>query len=172
MVFSLLLAAGLSVSSAQSIDMRGVYVIQNQGSQKCLDVADRNPNNGANLQQWDCVDGDAQKFVLEQSPLSRWPSDVVIKSRLSGRCLDVAARSVDNGANIQTWDCSDTTNQTFKMVTQQNTPGGLLGFQSANGGRCLDVAGRSVDNGANLQQWDCVLGPNQLFRLVQVGWQD
>jgi hypothetical protein len=128
-----------------------------QGGGLCLDVQDRNPNNGANLQQWACVpDAAAQTFSLR-----RVDGGYAIVSALSGRCLDVQERNHDNGANLQIWDCLYSPYQTFRIT---NATGNQFNLANVGTGRCLDVADRRVDNGANIQQWDCSPGANQRFQ--------
>jgi hypothetical protein len=38
----------------------------NVATQKCLDVQDKNPRDGANIQQWDCSGVDNQAWRLQK----------------------------------------------------------------------------------------------------------
>lgn len=83
----------------------------------------------------------------------------------AGRCIDVSSSSVENGANIQLWDCHGGANQQF---TFESAESGYYLVRNVHSGRCLDVWGWSTENGANIAQWDCHGGHNQQFAVEDV----
>ncbi|WP_370979583.1 RICIN domain-containing protein [Agaribacterium sp. ZY112] len=92
-----------------------------------------------------------------------------MKSRSSNRCLDLAAGSSANGANIQQWGCNgNNTNQDF---TFQSAGGGYYLVKTKHN-KCVDIGGKQTTNGANVLQWNCYNGDNQKFKLVDKsnGW--
>ncbi|MBV7328547.1 RICIN domain-containing protein [Chloroflexi bacterium TSY] len=88
-----------------------------------------------------------------------------IVSANSGLCLDISAHSIENGGNIQQYECHYGNNQRWQLVKL----GSHYKIVSVHSGLCLDVSGHSVANGGNIQQYGCHYGKNQRWRLVQVG---
>ena len=84
----------------------------------------------------------------------------------SGKCLDVSAASLVNGANVQQWACNSGANQRWKLVSMGDGYNQLVAKHS---GKCLEVSGASVKNGANVQQWSCTGGDNQRWKLMSMG---
>ena len=112
--------------------------------------------------------GDADDFGGEQaSPLAgRLDGTYRVRSVQSGKCLDIKDRSRINGATVQQWDCSNQSNQTWRVTTV----GDQYRIESLHSGKCLDVRDRSTRDGAGIQQWDCGSNqPNQTWRLVSSG---
>ncbi len=71
----------------------------------------------------------------------------------SGKCLEVAGGSADNGALLQQNSCSaGSTRQQWRVVSSS-----AGGFTLANVGstRCADVPSGSTTSGVQLQQWGC-----------------
>jgi Ricin-type beta-trefoil lectin domain len=84
----------------------------------------------------------------------------------SGKCLDVAGKSLQNSANVQQWSCTGGDNQRWTLVAMGDGSYEVVGKQS---GKCLDVAGQSLLNAANIQQYTCWGGQNQRWRFVSTG---
>ena len=78
------------------------------------------------------------------------PGTYNIKSVDSGKCLDVAYASHENGGNIYQWDCHGGNNQKWELVPD----GPNFQIKSVDSGKCLDVDA-SQENGDNIYQWDC-----------------
>jgi hypothetical protein len=68
----------------------------------------------------------------------------------SGKCVDVAAASTADGANIQQYQCNGTGAQKFDVANMGN---GVLRILNANSGKAIDVAAAALNDGANIQQW-------------------
>ncbi|GHF43490.1 hypothetical protein GCM10018790_21400 [Kitasatospora xanthocidica] len=90
----------------------------------------------------------------------RIPSSSTLVNAHSGKCLEIADWSWDNGAPARQWDCTGGANQRWNF----QLAGGIMMLVNAHSGKCLEVADWSMDNGAPARQWDCTGGWNQ-------GWQ-
>ncbi|GAA2207426.1 hypothetical protein GCM10009850_028840 [Nonomuraea monospora] len=76
----------------------------------------------------------------------------VLASGASGKCVEVAGSSPDNGAPLTQIACSTTaTNQQFKAVPQ----GSVYNLANVGSGRCIDVPNSTTTSGTQLQQWGC-----------------
>ncbi len=150
------LGAGSNTVSgdASTGEITGVHRLRARHSGKCLDVAGVETRNGANVQQWQCHDGNNQKwrFTLKGDGY------YVLTALHSGKCLDVASAGGNNGDNVQQWDCHNGKNQTWKITADG---GGNYRLTAAHSGKCLDVAGIGTGDGTNIHQWECHGGDNQ-----------
>lgn len=88
-----------------------------------------------------------------------------IVSKRSGKSLDIAGQSIENGANLGQWDYWGGSNQ--KWVIEEKEDGSFL-IVNLYSGKCLDVSGGSNENGANVLQWDCWGGDNQKWNIAFV----
>ena len=85
----------------------GFWKIVSAYSGKCLEVA--NPwYDGEVVRQNGCHDGDTQDFTIEYSAGSHF-----IRTRVTGKCLDVSGYGLGNGAYIVQWGCNWMLNQRF-----------------------------------------------------------
>ena len=73
-----------------------------------------------------------------------------IVSTHSGKCVDVAAASVTDGAKIQQYECNGTGAQKFDI---SDLGQGVYRIVNANSGKAIDVAAASTADGANVHQW-------------------
>ena len=87
-------------------------------------------------------------------------------ARHSGKCLDVYAASVDDGATIIQYACHGGPNQRWRL---ERTGDGYVRLIATHSGKALDVDGASTDNGAFLIQWPSHGGTNQQWQLQAVG---
>lgn len=86
-----------------------------------------------------------------------------ITSCLTGKALDAAEHSTEQGSNVQVWDYSfGQKNQLWYLKNEGNN---WYSIRNANSGLALDVTSASKDNGANVQQWSCNLTDAQLWYL-------
>ena len=132
-------------------------------SKKCLDVAGASLQNGAEVLQWSCHGGDNQKWFVEiQKPRQSRHLIVAIRSKKSGKCLDVYGGQAQNGARVIQWDCHYGDNQLWEIVRVKNSKR-LAMLKSVHSGRCLDVSGVSTNDGAKIIIWDCHGGGNQVW---------
>jgi hypothetical protein len=128
-------------------------------SGKVLDVKGASKDNGAPIHQWDWVDGDNQKWRLDDVGSGLWR----IVSVHSGKVLDVKDASKDNGAPIVQWDWWGGDNQKWRL---EHVGGGIARIVSVHSGKVLDVKDASRDNGAPIVQWDWWGGDNQKWQLA------
>ncbi|WP_020524108.1 RICIN domain-containing protein [Catelliglobosispora koreensis] len=75
----------------------------------------------------------------------------------SGRCVDVAAASTANGAQVQLWDCHGGTNQRWTHTATRQ----LMVY----GNKCLDAYNQGTANGTRVVIWDCNGQANQQWNL-------
>ncbi|WP_202127784.1 beta-1,3-glucanase family protein [Clostridium sp. C8-1-8] len=96
-----------------------------------------------------------------------------IKSKVSGKALDVKDASTSDGAKIQQWTSTGATNQQFKVVDVGN---GYYKLIAVNSGMALDdpnfstSAGtqlqQAVDNGSDAQRWQIVDMGSGYYKVV------
>lgn len=127
-------------------------------SGKLVEVAGAQNGDSANVQQYDDVGGDHQRWLLE----STGDGYFKIMTRHSGRCLDVQNSSNADAANVLQYGCGGSANQRFQLGL--NPDGLSFSLQAKHSGKCLDVSGVSTANQANIYQWGCTGGDNQSFR--------
>ncbi len=141
------------------------YKIVAKQSCRCLEVAGAGKQDGANVQQWWCHDGDHQKWIFKPAGAHGGSPTYQIIAVHSGKCLDVAGASMNDGANViqYTWHGSD--NQRWKVIP---AGGDYYQIQSVQSNKSLDVAGASVQDGANVIQFSWHNGDNQMWRLEEV----
>ncbi len=80
----------------------------------------------------------------------------------SGKVLDVAGLSTENGANIYQWEYVGGDNQMWKFV---HAGDGYYTIACKRSGKYLDVSGASTADGANIIQWPSHGGNNQKWKL-------
>ncbi|MBQ4819162.1 RICIN domain-containing protein [Aquimarina sp. MMG016] len=125
----------------------GTYFIRTKNN-KCITVSEQSAANGANINQWQCVNQTNQKWTFNAKGQGYYE----IRNLNSNKCLDISGVSEDNGANVHQWNCHGRDNQQFIITA---VGGGKFLITAKNSGRCLDIAGGNAANGANLQQWGC-----------------
>lgn len=89
----------------------------------------------------------------------------VIKSKNSGKALDVSWGSRDNGANVLQYSYCGYANQKWYIERQSN---GYYIIKSNTSGKVLDVEARSMSNGGNVLQWEYKGGDNQEWKIENV----
>lgn len=91
------------------------------------------------------------------------PGIYFIKSRQSGKCLDVPSGRVDDGVFLQQWDCNDLAPQKFRLTPTDN---GYVRLENIASGKAVDAYERGTADGTPIQQYGYGGGENQQFRLV------
>lgn len=89
----------------------------------------------------------------------------VIKSKNSGKALDVSWGSKDNGANVLQYSYQGYANQKWYIERLSN---GCYIIKSNTSGKVLDVEARSMSNGGNVLQWEYKGGDNQEWKIENV----
>lgn len=143
----------------------GVYRLVSKNSGRALDVDKCATENGANVQQFDWLGGDCQRWQLEALGDGYYK----ITSQNSGRVLDVAACSKDNLANVQQYDWLNNDCQKWRI---EQVGGSFYRLVNKNSGRVLDVDACSTENFGNVQQFEWLGGDCQRwgFELVEPGY--
>jgi glucosylceramidase len=90
------------------------------------------------------------------SPTPTGTGAVVLRGVFSGRCVDDAGNSADNGTQVQIYDCNGTSAQRWTI--------GSNGTLRVNG-KCMDVRDRGTSNGSRVQIWDCTGASNQAWQV-------
>ena len=84
----------------------------------CLDVAGKDMNAGANVQQYPCNAGRNQQWRL--APIGDGAYRVFAAH--SDLCLDVKAADTRAGANVQQYPCHDGDNQAWRLIATEARP--------------------------------------------------
>ncbi len=91
------------------------------------------------------------------------PSPVVsIVNTGTGKCVELAAGSPADRANVQQWTCDGSTKQHWTLA---QIPAGAQMITNVASGKCLEVVDGSVAEGANVQQSSCRPVPHQHWRI-------
>src|SRR5690606_11520298 len=90
----------------------------------------------------------------------------VITNQLSGKALDVAGRSTDDGANIIQWTYGGNSNQQWDVTNLGN---GYYSIRAAHSGKSIDVFEWNSNDGADARQWTWLNGNNQHWAIDNIG---
>ncbi|MGL1937108.1 MAG: RICIN domain-containing protein [Fibrobacterales bacterium] len=125
----------------------GTYEMVNTNSHKCVDVSGASYDWSANIQQWDCNNTGAQKWVFTHVGNGYYE----IMNENSGLLMDVAWGGQES--NVQQWGNTNGASQRWQIEYIDNGAYALHPQSDAN--ECLDIDGASNDAGANVQAWEC-----------------
>ena len=138
------------------------------GRYDSVDINAASTENGANVQIWDCVNGNAQMFAFQYVKTENNVPYWVIKNNYSGKVLDVNGTSA--GANVQQYAYHGGDNQ---LWTLKRAGDGYF-YICSKLGNCtsldssslvLDLWGYSTDNGTNITISGYHGGDNQQWYL-------
>jgi len=123
------------------------------GRYKCVDINAASIDNSANVQIWDCINGNAQMFAFEYVKTENNVPYWTIRNNYSGKVLDVDGTAA--GANVQQYAYHGGDNQlwTLKMAGDGyfyicSKLGNCTSLDSSS--LVLDLWGYSTDNGTNI----------------------
>jgi hypothetical protein len=121
---------------------------------KCMDDTGNSSSNGARVQTWTCISGDAGQvwsFQPDTAPgeLSDYGLSQTGTIRIHGKCLNIVNNGTANGSKIQLWSCNGGANEEWAIAGQY---GALYNPVS---GKCLEDPGFSTKNGTQLDIWTC-----------------
>lgn len=162
-----LLCVTASKTYGRQTDPSSFYRITAAHSGKCLDVsggADAT-GNGVPVIQWDCHDGDNQKwrFVAVGNDYYQ------IIAKHSGKALDVygGVISTGDGVPVQQRDSNSSPNQLWRLSRENN---GLYAIIAQHSGKALEIGGGvgATGNGAPAQQWKDVGAANQRWAVTRL----
>lgn len=72
---------------------------------KCVDVTNVGMENGARLQEWECLGAGQANQLWDPTPISGQPPYEAFIAKHSGKCMDVPGLSTANGTQLQQWEC-------------------------------------------------------------------
>lgn len=131
----------------------GYYSIYSYLSGKAIDVCNFGTSNGTNIQMYYNNRTNAQKFRVIPENVGQELKDgtyCVSTALNQSKVLDVAAGSMDNGANIQLYQSNGTDAQKFELKYLGN---GYYSIICAKSKKSLDVYAAGTSNGTNVQQY-------------------
>ena len=138
------------------------------GRYDSVDINAASTENGANVQLWDCVNGNAQMFAFQYVKSENGVPYWVIKNNYSGKVLDVAGTSA--GANVQQYAYHGGDNQLWTLKMAGNgyfyicsKLGNCTSLDSSS--LVLDLWGYNTDNGTNITISGYHSGDNQQWYL-------
>ena len=138
------------------------------GRYDSVDINAASTENGANVQLWDCVNGNAQMFAFQYVKSENGVTYWVIKNNYSGKVLDVSGTSA--GANVQQYAYHGGDNQLWTLKMAGNgyfyicsKLGNCTSLDSSS--LVLDLWGYSTDNGTNITISGYHDGDNQQWYL-------
>ena len=121
------------------------------GSGLCMSAADK--VNDTPLRQVACSGDESQQFRFIP-----YAGSYLVTHVESGKCLDVADWSVQDGARIQLWTCHGGDNQRFAFGSRG---GSDFEMRSVLSDKCVSVSGGSTASGAEMVQRTCDDGADQ-----------
>ncbi|MEL6251218.1 MAG: RICIN domain-containing protein [Bacteroidota bacterium] len=142
----------------------GVYKVANVHSGKVVDVSHISQSNGANIHQFQFLNGVNQKWRV----INWGASKFTFQALHSNKCMDVAGWSTAEGANVHQWDCHFGNNQLWYIDylnrNLDDLGSGIFRISSVHSRKALEVYGWQTHNWANIRQarWD--KGNNQRWR--------
>jgi hypothetical protein len=130
---------------------------------KCLEVQGGSPDNGAQVQLWDCgLTQDHRKWYMQEVQPGWWH----IWNKKSGKCLNVKGASPHNSAKIIQYTCQGAGkyNDQWKLEYRNTVlQGDLYWIRNRQSKLCLNAQGASSANGTDIIQYDCSDAWNTLF---------
>jgi hypothetical protein len=159
---------GGSASSEHYFTISGGNRLVSRASNKCLSLSENKNVNGQHLIMWGCSGGpsygDGQVFRFW--PVGNNIYEVTVVS--SGKCLDIANASSQNGGDLQQWDCNHNGQQRWELLPIDGQSGWYALRPQHVSGKCLEVWANATNDGAKVDQWDCHWGGNQQWQLQGV----
>ncbi len=140
---------GITQEQKSTKVVEGTYYIQSALNNKMgLDVDDENEVSDTNVQLYTNNKAKSQQWEITYNSKT---DDYNIVNIASGKSLDVAGASVNNGANIQLWESNQSCAQRWKIVEES---GEIVKIVSACSNKVLDVSSGRMENGRNIQLWN------------------
>ncbi len=102
---------------------KGWFKLKNKHSGKCLEVTGFSTVDGGNVAQFDCWDGPHQVWqvlmvpTVNNDPRFHFDAPLLINFN-SGKCLEVADFSQENGGNVQQFNCWRQVAMSFQVWTE------------------------------------------------------
>ncbi len=129
-----------------------VFTVKNGGSTATNTTINTNTNNSSS--------SNTQQGAFNSS------TQYKLINRNSGKALDIAWGSQDNGANVLQYTYNGYSNQKWYL---EPTGDGYYYIKSVATGKVVDVSGKSTSNGGDVIQWQKNNGWNQQWKIESVG---
>jgi hypothetical protein len=103
--------------------------------------------------------------IIENGSGALYPYDgqvLSIRSKHSGRCLDLSGWNTSNGADLQQYDCSGSNAQKFRFQADGK---GAFAIVNVLANKCVSAKEFTMDNGGRVHSWDCYGNADQKYRL-------
>ena len=101
------------------------------------------------MQLWEDVNGDNQKWKIQNVDTVKEDSEYVITSVNSNKVLDVENNSDENGALIQQYEYNENNNQIWYIRYIDDK---YFYIESKNSGKVIDVKNQDTQNGTTVYQ--------------------
>lgn len=142
----------------------GVYQLTPRHSGKGLTVDNNGTASGTNVEQRAIADlnfSNSQHWTVSSLGVGQYQ----VLGTFSGRALDVASVSTNNGANVQLWEYWGGNNQKFAFTP---TDSNFFRLTPVHSGKAVAVGGASIADGANVLQWQYTGGTEQQWKFTAV----
>lgn len=152
------------VPAAEPISVpEGVYTIHSaRDENKVLDIEGNSDENRANIQLYDYLDNEVQKFrVIKEG------SYYLIQSVYSGYYLDVRVPVTQSRSNVQLYEKNE--NPEERWIFEDGGDGFV--YIRNYYGNYVDLAGDSTQNGTNIQVYHVKESDSQRWRLHPIRYQ-
>ena len=124
------------------------YIYSALSKNKVLRVGNGNYENNSNVNIWDKIDKEYQKFNISYDTSKK---SYIIKAIHSRKVLDVSAAGQDNGANVAQYESNNTDAQRWVL---KETEDGYYSIISKCNELYLDISGARIENGTNVQTYE------------------
>jgi hypothetical protein len=159
-------ASGVVSLTAPDAAAAGPYRMQFRHSGRCVDNPGFSLSNGTWLDQWNCVYQTNELWYLDYvfTDSNGFPF-YRVRNVYSGKCVNIAGGSYDNGAHVIQYTCGSYDNEYFVFWRDSNVPAGYWWVQAYHSGKVLNISGASTANGAKLIQYTRGYYNNEYVRL-------
>jgi len=134
-----------------------VFTVKNGGSTTTNTTTNNNSSNNNN---------NSSSSTSNNSSSFNSSTQYKLINRNSGKALDIAWGSQDNGANILQYTYNGYSNQKWYL---EPTGDGYYYIKSVATGKVVDVSGKSKSNGGDVIQWQKNYGTNQQWKIESTG---
>ncbi len=124
----------------------GTYTITNVNSGLLLDLENCNTDDGTNVQQYEDLDNNCQRWTITEAEDGFY----TIQNVNSETLLDVVNCGFESGTNVDAWSDLSNVCQQWRFEEQDD---GSYRIVSRKNGKDLEVADADTDNGANVQTY-------------------
>ncbi|HRI71763.1 MAG TPA: RICIN domain-containing protein [Polyangium sp.] len=140
----------------------GLYILRSVATNKCLDVAYSNKDNGGKVHEWTCNGTNAQVFQITAVGGGFFK----IVNVNSNKAIDIKDVSTSENALVQQWDYGGGPNQQFKFVPRGNNQ---FSIHARHTDMVIDLFWGKAEDGTPLVQYPYIGGANQRWLLDKIG---